>query len=119
MSKFKVRVLPSLLTYVENNGKLPVHLTFSLACLIRFYQGSFGEKALPLNDEEAIIAKFREIWKNEDYEKVAESALSETSFWDINLTQVEGLKTAVAKALYEIDHNDIETAYNNFVAFNS
>ncbi len=119
VSKFKVRVLPSLLTYVEHNGKLPVHLTFSLACLIRFYQGSFGEKALPLNDEEAIIAKFREIWKNEDYEKVAESALSETSFWDINLTQVEGLKTAVAKALYEIDHNDIETAYNNFVAFNS
>jgi len=119
VSKFKVRVLPSLLTYVENNGKLPLHLTFSLACLIRFYQGSFGEKALPLNDEEAIIAKFREIWKNEDYEKVAESALSETSFWDINLTQVEGLKSAVAKALYEIDHNDIETAYNNFVAFNS
>ncbi|NML58991.1 tagaturonate reductase [Chryseobacterium cheonjiense] len=119
VSKFKVRVLPSLLTYVEDNGKLPLHLTFSLACLIRFYQGSFGAKSLPLNDEEAIIAKFREIWKNEDYEKVAESALSETSFWDINLTQVEGLKSAVAKALYEIDHNDIETAYNNFVAFNS
>lgn len=119
VSKFKVRVLPSLLTYVEDNGKLPLHLTFSLACLIRFYQGSFGEKALPLNDEEAIIAKFKEIWKNEDYEKVAESALSETSFWDINLTQVEGLKSAIAKALYEIDHNDIETAYNNFVAFNS
>lgn len=47
VSKFKVRVLPSLLTYVENNGKLPVNLTFSLASLIRFYQGSFGEKALP------------------------------------------------------------------------
>ena len=119
VSKFKVRVLPSLLTYVENNGKLPVNLTFSLAGLIRFYQGSFGEKALPLNDEEVIVAKFKEIWTNEEYEKVAELALSETSFLDTDLTQVEGLKTAVAKALYEIDHNDLETAYNNFVEFNS
>lgn len=119
VSKFKVRVLPSLLTYVENNGKLPVNLTFSLAGLIRFYQGSFGEKALPLNDEEGIVAKFQEIWTNEEYEKVAELALSETSFWDTDLTQIEGLKTAVTKALYEIDHNDMETAYNNFVEFNS
>jgi tagaturonate reductase len=119
VSKFKVRVLPSLLTYVENNGKLPVNLTFSLAGLIRFYQGSFGKKALPLNDEEGIVAKFKEIWANEKYEKVADLALSETSFWDRDLTQVEGLKTAVTKALYEIDHNDMETAYNNFVEFNS
>ncbi|MEG1590457.1 tagaturonate reductase [Chryseobacterium sp.] len=119
VSKFKVRVIPSLLTYAETNGKLPLNLTFSLASLIRFYQGSFGEKALPLNDEEGIIAKFKEIWTNEDYEKVAELALSETSFWDTDLTKVEGLKTAVAKALYEIDHNDTEIAYNNFVQFNS
>lgn len=119
VSKFKVRVLPSLLTYVETNGKLPLNLTFSLASLIRFYQGSFGEKALPLNDEEGIIAKFKEIWKNEDYEKVAELALSETLFWDTDLTKVEGLKIAVAKALYEIDHNDMETAYKNFIQFYS
>lgn len=119
VSKFKVRVLPSLLAYVETKGKLPVNLTFSLASLIRFYQGSFGEKALPLNDEAGIIDKFKEIWTNEDYEKVAERALSETLFWDTDLTQVEGLNTAVAKALYEIDHHDMETAYNNFVEFNS
>ncbi|UPQ77428.1 tagaturonate reductase [Chryseobacterium nepalense] len=119
VSKFKVRVLPSLLAYVETKGKLPVNLTFSLASLIRFYQGSFGEKALPLNDEAGIIAKFKEIWTNEDYEKVAELALSEALFWDTDLTQVEGLNTAVAKALYEIDHHDMETAYNNFVEFNS
>lgn len=119
VSKFKVRVIPSLLTYVETNGKLPLNLTFSLASLIRFYQGSFGEKVLPLNDEEGIITKFKEIWRNEDYEKVAELALSEISFWDTDLTKVEGLKTAIAKALYEIDHNDTEIAYNNFVQFNS
>jgi tagaturonate reductase len=119
VSKFKVRVLPSLLKYVQTNNKLPLNLTFSLACLIRFYQGSFGEKTLPLNDEEAIINRFKEIWTNENYDNVAELALSEKLFWDTDLTQVEGLKAAVAKALYEIDHHDMETAYNNFVEFNS
>lgn len=119
VSKFKVRVLPSILTYVERNNKLPLNLTFSLASLIRFYQGSFGEKSLPLNDEEAIINRFRDIWKNEEYETVSELALSEKLFWDTDLTQVEGLKAAVAKALYEIDHNEMETAYQNFIQFYS
>ncbi|WP_027386256.1 tagaturonate reductase [Chryseobacterium gregarium] len=119
VSKFKVRVVPSLLTYVERNNKLPLNLTFSLASLIRFYQGSFGEKSLPLNDEEAIVNRFKEIWKNEDYEVVSEQALSEKLFWDTDLTQVEGLKATVAKALYEIDHHDMETAYKNFIQFYS
>nr|WP_179474544.1 tagaturonate reductase [Chryseobacterium sp. H1D6B] len=118
VSKFKVRILPSILTYVEINNKLPLNLTFSLACLIRFYQGNFGEKSLPLNDEETIINKFKEIWKNEDYDKVAELALSETSFWDTDLTEIHGLKSAVAKALWEIDHQDMETAYHNFIQSN-
>lgn len=119
VSKFKVRVLPSLLKYVETHNELPLNLTFSLACLIRFYQGSFGEKTLPLNDEEAIINRFKEIWTNENYGNIAELALSEKRFWDTDLTEVEGLKAAVSKALYEIDHHDMETAYNNFVEFNS
>jgi tagaturonate reductase len=119
VSKFKVRILPSLLKYVEISQRLPLNLTFSLASLIRFYQGSFGEKALPINDEEAIVARFKEIWATEDYEKVAELALSETTFWDTDLTKVNGLKDAVTKALWEIDHNDIETAYHNFIQFYS
>ncbi|RZJ34426.1 MAG: hypothetical protein EOO18_08445, partial [Chryseobacterium sp.] len=69
--------------------------------------------------KEAIVNRFKEIWKNEDYEVVSEQALNEKLFWDTDLTQVEGLKAAVAKALYEIDHNDMETAYKNFIQFYS
>lgn len=119
VSKFKVRILPSLLGYVEINKKLPLNLVFSLASLIRFYQGNFGEKSLPVNDEEAIVAKFKEIWTNGDYDKVAELSLGEATFWDTDLTQVNGLKEAVAKALWEIDHNGVEKAYHNFIQFYS
>jgi tagaturonate reductase len=41
ISKFKVRVLPSLLAYEEKYNELPVHLTFAFACLIRFYKGEW------------------------------------------------------------------------------
>lgn len=38
VSKFKARVLPTILEYYEANGTLPRCMTFSLAALIRFYR---------------------------------------------------------------------------------
>ncbi len=38
VSKFKVRVLPSILTYLERFEKAPTYLCFSLAQLINFYK---------------------------------------------------------------------------------
>lgn len=42
VSKFKVRVLPSILEYNRLFGKLPAALTFSLAALIAFYKTEFA-----------------------------------------------------------------------------
>ena len=38
VSKFKVRELPTMMEYREQNGKNPTALTFSLAALIAFYK---------------------------------------------------------------------------------
>ena len=39
--------MPSLLGYVEKTGKLPAHLTFSIAALMAFYTGTeIRDKAL-------------------------------------------------------------------------
>ena len=38
VSKFKVRVLPSLLEYIKRTGNMPKNLVFSLAKLIEFYK---------------------------------------------------------------------------------
>ena len=54
VSKFKVRVLPSILTYIEKKGSMPKHLLYSLYKLIEFYQ-----KGNP-NDDEKIIAFMKE-----------------------------------------------------------
>ena len=38
VSKFRVRVLPSILDYIKKYGKMPKHLLFSFAKLIEFYK---------------------------------------------------------------------------------
>ena len=47
ISKFKVRVLPTIVEYKKRKGKLPVHLLYSLAALIRFYKGELNGEVLP------------------------------------------------------------------------
>ena len=66
VSKFKARVLPTLLEYYEKNGVLPKCMTFSLAALIAFYRTDEA------NDGEEIMefmksASVADILKKEQY----------------------------------------------------
>lgn len=114
VSKFKVRVLPTLQEYVEKNNKLPTHLTFAFACLIRFYKGTWYGKSLPINDSQEILEIFQKIWTLNDTNLVAKAVLSETSFWDEDLTKIENLTAAITVALNEIEANGIEQGFTNF-----
>lgn len=114
ISKFKVRVLPSLLEYVEIHKKLPVHLTFAFACLIRFYKGEWKDNELPVNDSADIIRTFSEIWLLDNYTKIAEVVLDRKDFWDQDLNHVPNLTNAIAVALLEIENNGIEKGFLNF-----
>ncbi|PBI86065.1 Altronate oxidoreductase [Flavobacterium sp. ACN2] len=114
VSKFKVRVLPSLLGYYKANKELPVNLTFSLASLIRFYKGTWNGQSLPVKDGEDITAFFNGLWKSDDYEKIARLTLQNKGFWDEDLTEIPGLTKAITIALEEIDSNGIETGFAKF-----
>jgi tagaturonate reductase len=116
ISKFKVRVLPSLLEYVNIHKKLPVHLTYSFACLIRFYKGTWNTVKLPVKDSDEIVAEFAEIWKTNDYNKVATEVLENCDFWEQDLNKIPNLTQAIANALEEIDTNGIEQGFANFNA---
>lgn len=118
-SKFNARCLPSLLGYVEEKGKLPKCLTFSLAAFIKFYQGKWKDGVYtgtrkdgtqyPLRDDEAVIRFFADAWAENDAEKTAESVFSNKDFWSgKDLTEVPGLKDAVAGYLKEMDKKEIK-----------
>ncbi|MEG0216059.1 MAG: tagaturonate reductase, partial [Hungatella sp.] len=74
VSKFKARVLPTILEYKEKFGKYPAGLTFSLAALIAFYK---TDKA---NDSEEIMTFMKKA-------SVA-NILARTDYWGQDLTEM-------------------------------
>jgi tagaturonate reductase len=93
---------------------LPTNLTFAFACLLRFYKGTWEEKALPVNDDEKIINNFKKIWQSNDINAVVNKILSIETYWGQNLTEVDDLVDAITLALKEIEANGIEYGYENY-----
>ena len=97
VSKFRARVLPTILEFKEQRGRYPQILSFSLAALIAFY------KTDEANDSEEIIefmkeASVADILKREDYwgEDIS-------SLYDIVNTWFEKIeKDGVAACYYEL-----------------
>ena len=125
-SKFNARCLPSLLGYVEEKGELPKCLTFSLAAFIRFYKGQMNDGVCTgvrkdgtqyqIRDDADVLTFFAEIWTCNDADKIAGAALSNTSFWSgKDLTQIPGLKDAVAGYLKRMDTEDIRSIMTELI----
>ena len=72
VSKFKVRVLPSLLEYIKRTGEMPQNLVKSLYMLIAFYKNG-----TPV-DSEDVVAFMKE--------KSIPEILAHTAFWDADLS---------------------------------
>jgi tagaturonate reductase len=102
ISKFKVRVLPTILEYEKRTGKLPERLIHSLAALIVFYRGNWRGNAIPLNDSPEVLSFFRDAWDTNEVEGVVKKVLSNIAFWDCDLTKVSGLQGRVALKVTEI-----------------
>ncbi|MFD3000673.1 tagaturonate reductase [Pontibacter toksunensis] len=107
VSKYKVRVLPSVLEYHKRTGKLPERLLHSLAALILFYKGEWKGKNILLNDDPDVLRFFRETWLQQDAPEVVEAVLANTNLWGTDLTKINGLTALVkeqVKRLQESAH---------------
>jgi len=114
ISKFKVRVLPSLLEYMDRNKKLPVHLTYSFACLIQFYKGEWQNEKMPVQDSEEILAMVSKIWQLKDSSAIAAQFLNQKQFWGQDLTEIPELVKGISMALDHIKAYGIEQGFVNF-----
>ncbi len=124
VSKWKVRVLPSLLDYLNLKHALPPALTFSLAALLRFYQikrqadhaavGHAGAAEYPVDDSPEVIDTFAaltsQLASDGNLHNYATAALAQTSFWDTDLNRVPGLTKAVTADLTAIRDHGIRAA---------
>ena len=98
VSKFKARVLPTILEYFEINKSLPKCLTFSLAALIEFYRTDES------NDNEDIMefmktAAVEDILKKEQYWGRDLSFMKEEVEKYCDIIKNEGMKAAYANIL--------------------
>jgi len=110
-SKFKVRVLPSLMDEMERNGRIPERLSFIFASLLYYYRG-FGEgKQFVLKDSDDFIKLMKDAWVEIDS---SESQISELCrhvmahpVWGVDLTKYPLLISRVSEQLYAISSQGI------------
>ena len=112
-SKWKARVMPSLLGYVKKYNKLPECITASFAFYIKFYQGQeLTEKGLVAHredKEEYIVSDDRAVLefylahKDDSVEEIVKAVASNIDFWGQDLTLIKGFEQAVVKYLNDIN----------------
>ena len=129
VSKWKVRVLPSLLDALANTGKLPPALAFSLAALIAFYKGQpaadgglEGKRngaAYPIRDDADVMEFFQNRWQafasDGNTAAMVSAILAHTSFWGKDLTQLPGMADAVTAGLQAIQTGGMRAAVESLL----
>ncbi|MBP2312753.1 tagaturonate reductase [Azospirillum soli] len=113
VSKWQVRVLPSLKDFVAKHGEAPSGLSFSLAALLRFYQGETVNGAYtgtrdagpyPIQDNAAVIATLSAAWAThgKDPKALVDTVLADAALWGEDLTRIPGLAHRTAHHLATI-----------------
>ncbi len=126
VSKWQVRVLPSLKDAVARNGQAPTGLSFSLAALLRFYRGTLangactGEReagSYPISDNAEVIAAMCAAWTANagDLRALAVAVLSDVRLWKEDLTAIPGLTARVADSLAAIEAKGMKAAMADLV----
>jgi tagaturonate reductase len=113
VSKWQVRVLPTVKDYVAKHGKAPAGLSFSLAALLNFYHGKFvdggeyvgqrQEQTYPIRDGADLLAIMNAAWQGAgDVSRVVSTLLADVRLWGEDLTKVAGLAEQTASSLARI-----------------
>lgn len=116
-SKFKTRVLPSILEYIDRKGEIPKVLSFSLSAMIAFYRGTEikdnalignrGKNEYSICDDMPVLQMFAELWSKFDgseagTKKLVAQVLSKNEIWGTDLNSIQGFATLVSEYLYRI-----------------
>ncbi|MCX7827034.1 MAG: tagaturonate reductase [Verrucomicrobiae bacterium] len=124
VSKWTVRVLPSLLDYFRARGCLPPLLCFSLAALLYFYRGRRtgpdtitglrDHETYLVHDEPEVLAFFDACWEapelRRDVRQLVAKVLGNEGMWGADLNRVGDLAGTVIRALEAIQADGMRQA---------
>lgn len=117
-TKFKTRLLPTLVDYVEKYGILPQRLLFSYAAIAVFHQGKRGGEDIALKDDPEYLAKWRELWAtfDGDYASLAREILAWEAAWDMDMNAIHpDICSVVAKNLEAICTKGMRAALEDLI----
>lgn len=112
VSKWRARCMPSLITYIEKNGKVPYHLVFSLASLMKFYSGNVIQDGVLIADrngqkykimDDSNVLEFFLEYSGKDTKTFVNAFLSNVEFFGQDLTKLNGLADKVIEYLDSIN----------------
>ena len=113
-SKWKARVMPSLLGYVEKNVTLPACIAASFAFYIAFYNGNKLTDAgliaerngneYTVMDDRAVLEFFYN-HRNDSNSELVHAVMTNTDFWGRDLTEIKGFEKAVCEYLEDTKTN--------------
>lgn len=110
ISKFKSRLLPVLLRYQQERGKLPELMTLAFAALLLSYRGD----RVARQDGAEVLAVFDQAWSSPD--SFVQTILKDDSLWGQDLTLVPGLADAIAAKLQELESTDSRASLQQVVS---
>ncbi len=114
-SKFKVRLLPSLVDYSQKYGAAPPLISFALASLIQMYQGTWQGEPVPLKDDPVIIEQLRHFWEeSSSFEGLIHLILA-MDFWDYDLASLPGLKENLVNFLKQIEDQGVRATLQSLL----
>ena len=116
VSKWRVRVLPTIEDRVRNGAPAPDGLAFSLAALFWFYRGEGSPDGLvgqreevryPIRDDAHVLDVMASAWANAahgDAPTIARRLMADVRLWDQDLTKVGDLAEKVETAIAAIEN---------------
>lgn len=117
-TKFRTRLLSTLLDYVKIKGELPKHLLFAFAALILFHRGRRGNEEIKLNDDPEYLTRWKYLWANfnGDYTTLARTVLGWTDVWGVDMNTIHAdITTVVATYLRAQCEKGMRAAVDCFV----
>ncbi len=104
VSKWRARLLPTLLDYHASRGSWPDLIVASLAALLLFYRGPWRGQDLPVQDDPAIIALIQRCWSEaEDNATAIRALLSQEELWGQDLSAQPGLSEALCDSVAALE----------------
>ncbi|MDT0602520.1 tagaturonate reductase [Thalassotalea castellviae] len=104
MTKFKTRLLPQLLKFVEIKHAIPTQFTLAFAGQILFYRGNRNGEFIDLSDSQQWLDIFNQLWSKYDtgainLHTLVNEVLSAQWHWGTDLNQISGFTKAVCDYL--------------------